>query len=178
MVRSKLDEIFNLRKVDHSTELPHREKAVEDIGTLFEKLEKDAGEQYQEILRFFLLDSLDRNWKEHLLNMDHLKEGIGLRGYGQKDPKQEYKREGFSMFQDLLFRIKENTFQPLTRLQLQEVHEEEFKHEEQKDLQYAGGEAGDAPKKEPVRRAEPKVGRNDPCPCGSGKKYKHCHGKK
>ena len=178
MVRSKLDEIFNLRKVDHSKELPHREKAVEDIRSLFVKLKKDAGEQYQEILRFFLLDSLDRNWKEHLLNMDHLKEGIGLRGYGQKDPKQEYKREGFSMFQDLLFRIKENTFQPLTRLQLQVVQEEEFKHEEQKDLQYAGGEEGDAPKKEPVRRAEPKVGRNDPCPCGSGKKYKHCHGKK
>ena len=178
MVRSKLDEIFNLRKVDHSKELPHREKAVEDIRSLFAKLKKDAGEQYQEILRFFLLDSLDRNWKEHLLNMDHLKEGIGLRGYGQKDPKQEYKREGFSMFQDLLFRIKENTFQPLTRLQLQVVQEEEFKHEEQKDLQYAGGEEGDAPKKEPVRRAEPKVGRNDPCPCGSGKKYKHCHGKK
>lgn len=178
MVRSKLDEIFNLRKVDHSKELPHREKAVEDIRSLFATLKKDAGEQYQEILRFFLLDSLDRNWKEHLLNMDHLKEGIGLRGYGQKDPKQEYKREGFSMFQDLLFRIKENTFQPLTRLQLQVVQEEEFKHEEQKDLQYAGGEEGDAPKKEPVRRTEPKVGRNDPCPCGSGKKYKHCHGRK
>ncbi|MDD4648745.1 MAG: preprotein translocase subunit SecA [Desulfoplanes sp.] len=178
MVRSKLDEIFNLRKVDHSTELPHREKAVQNINVLFEKLKKDAGDQYQEILRFFLLDSLDRNWKEHLLNMDYLKEGIGLRGYGQKDPKQEYKREGFSMFQDLLCRIKENTFQPLTRLQLQVVQEEEFKHEEQKNLQYAGSEAGDAPKKEPVRRAEPKVGRNDPCPCGSGKKYKYCHGKK
>jgi preprotein translocase subunit SecA len=178
MVRSRLDEIFNLRKVDHSTELPHREKAVQNINVLFEKLKKDAGDQYQEILRFFLLDSLDRNWKEHLLNMDYLKEGIGLRGYGQKDPKQEYKREGFSMFQDLLCRIKENTFQPLTRLQLQVVQEEEFKHEEQKNLQYAGSEAGDAPKKEPVRRAEPKVGRNDPCPCGSGKKYKYCHGKK
>ena len=178
MVRSKLDEIFNLRKVDHSKELPHREKAEEDIRVLFAKLKADAGEQYQEILRFFLLDSLDRNWKEHLLNMDHLKEGIGLRGYGQKDPKQEYKREGFTMFQDLLFRIKENTFQPLTRLQLQVVQEEEFKHEEQKDLQYAGGDEEGGPKKAPVRRAEPKVGRNDLCPCGSGKKYKHCHGKK
>jgi len=177
MVRSKLDEIFNLRRADHSKELPHREKAVEGIKSLFADLKKDAGDQYAEILRFFLLDSLDRNWKEHLLNMDHLKEGIGLRGYGQKDPKQEYKREGFSLFQDLLFRIKENTFQPLTRLQLQVVREEEFKHEEQKDLQYAGGEEPGQDKKEPVRRSAPKVGRNDPCPCGSGKKYKQCCGR-
>jgi preprotein translocase subunit SecA len=177
MIRSKLDEIFNLRRADHSTELPHREKAVEGIMSLFADLKKDAGDQYAEILRFFLLDSLDRNWKEHLLNMDHLKEGIGLRGYGQKDPKQEYKREGFSLFQDLLFRIKENTFQPLTRLQLQVVREEEFKHEEQKELQYAGGEEPGQEKKEPVRRSAPKVGRNDPCPCGSGKKYKQCCGR-
>jgi preprotein translocase subunit SecA len=177
MIRSKLDEIFNLLRADHSTELPHREKAVEGIRSLLADLKKDAGDQYAEILRFFLLDSLDRNWKEHLLNMDHLKEGIGLRGYGQKDPKQEYKREGFSLFQDLLFRIKENTFQPLTRLQLQVVREEEFKHEEQKDLQYAGGEEPGQEKKAPVRRAAPKVGRNDPCPCGSGKKYKQCCGR-
>jgi preprotein translocase subunit SecA len=177
MVRSKLDEIFNLRRADHSKELPPREKAVEGIKSLFADLKKDAGDQYAEILRFFFLDSLDRNWKEHLLNMDHLKEGIGLRGYGQKDPKQEYKREGFSLFQDLLFRIKENTFQPLTRLQLQVVREEEFKHEEQKDLQYAGGEEPGQEKKEPVRRSAPKVGRNDPCPCGSGKKYKQCCGR-
>ncbi len=177
MVRSKLDEIFNLRRADHSKELPPREKAVEGIRSLFADLKKDAGDQYAEILRFFLLDSLDRNWKEHLLNMDYLKEGIGLRGYGQKDPKQEYKREGFSLFQDLLFRIKENTFQPLTRLQLQVVREEEFKHEEQKDLQYAGGEEPGQDKKEPVRRSAPKVGRNDPCPCGSGKKYKQCCGR-
>ncbi|GAU09957.1 preprotein translocase subunit SecA [Desulfoplanes formicivorans] len=177
MVRSKLDEIFNLRRADHSKELPPREKAVEGIKSLLADLKKDAGDQYAEILRFFLLDSLDRNWKEHLLNMDHLKEGIGLRGYGQKDPKQEYKREGFSLFQDLLFRIKENTFQPLTRLQVQTVREEEFKHEEQKDLQYAGGEESAQEKKTPKRRSAPKVGRNDPCPCGSGKKYKHCCGR-
>jgi preprotein translocase subunit SecA len=177
MVRSKLDEIFNLRRADHSKELPPREKAVEGINSLLADLKKDAGDQYAEILRFFLLDSLDRNWKEHLLNMDHLKEGIGLRGYGQKDPKQEYKREGFSLFQDLLFRIKENTFQPLTRLQVQTVREEEFKHEEQKDLQYAGGEESAQEKKTPKRRSAPKVGRNDPCPCGSGKKYKHCCGR-
>jgi preprotein translocase subunit SecA len=177
MVRSKLDEIFNLRRADNSKELPPREKAVEGINSLLGELKKDAGDQYVEILRFFLLDSLDRNWKEHLLNMDHLKEGIGLRGYGQKDPKQEYKREGFALFQDLLFRIKENTFQPLTRLQVQTVREEEFKHEEQKDLQYVGGEDSAKEKKKPQRRAAPKVGRNDPCPCGSGKKYKHCCGR-
>ena len=111
--------------------------------------------------------------------MDHLKEGIGLRGYGQKDPKQEYKREGFELFQDLLFRIKENTLRSLCHLRIEKAPaEEEFKHEEQEtDLKYAGSDSSGDSKKEPVRRKEEKVGRNDPCPCGSGKKYKKCCGK-
>jgi preprotein translocase subunit SecA len=108
--------------------------------------------------------------------MDHLKEGIGLRGYGQKDPKQEYKREGFELFQDMLFRIKENTLKALCHLRIEtRVEEDEFKHKEQEDLQYAGGE--EQPKKQPIRRKTPKIGRNDPCPCGSGKKYKKCCGR-
>jgi preprotein translocase subunit SecA len=108
--------------------------------------------------------------------MDYIKEGIGLRGYGQKDPKREYKREGFELFQDMLFRIKENTLRALSRLQLQVVKEEEFKHEEQpKQLNYSASAAG-APEKKPFKRPDPKVGRNDPCPCGSGKKHKKCCG--
>ncbi len=176
MIRSKLDEIFNLSRADQSQALPVRDKAVEGITSLLAELKQDAGDQYPEILRFFLLDSLDRSWKEHLLHMDHLKEGIGLRGYGQKDPKQEYKREGFELFQDLLFRIKDNAFRPLTRLQIQVDQEEELRHEEQTDLHYATGEASQE-KKQPTRRTSPKVGRNEPCHCGSGKKYKHCCGR-
>ena len=71
------------------------------------ELREQAPSHFVEILRYFLLDALDRNWKEHLNNMDHLRDGIGLRGYGQKDPKQEYKREGFELFQEMLYRIKE-----------------------------------------------------------------------
>ena len=176
MVHSKLVEIFDITRVRPSTELPEREDAEKGVQEILEVLRQDAGEQYVEILRFFHLESLDRNWKEHLLNMDHLKEGIGLRGYGQKDPKQEYKREGFELFQDLLFRIKENTLRALCHLRIEKAPtEEEFKHEEQDDLNYAGGESGDL-KKAPVRRKDDKVGRNDPCPCGSGKKYKKCCG--
>ena len=176
MVWSKLEEIFDLRRVTSQDELPEPERAREGVLQILGKLKEDTGEHYQEVLRFFLLESLDRNWKEHLLNMDHLKEGIGLRGYGQKDPKQEYKREGFELFQDMLFRIKENTLRALCHLRIEtRVEKDEFKHKEQEDLQYAGSE--EQPKKQPIRRKTPKIGRNDPCPCGSGKKYKKCCGR-
>ena len=110
--------------------------------------------------------------------MDHLREGIGLRGYGQKDPKHEYKREGFELFRDMLGRIKENTIRALCHLRIEtEVREDEFQHKESKsDLEYSDSENTET-KKKPKRRSEPKVGRNDPCPCGSGKKYKKCCGK-
>ncbi|MFP4071108.1 MAG: preprotein translocase subunit SecA [Desulfovibrionales bacterium] len=176
MVKSKLDEIFAFGfSQDGDDPLPDREEAQERIKATLSRLKSESQDHYPEILRFFMLESLDRNWKEHLLNMDHLKEGIGLRGYGQKDPKQEYKREGFELFQDMLFRIKENTLRSLSRLKLQKVEEEEFKHDDQpKQLNYSASAEASAPKT--VKRAAPKVGRNEPCPCGSGKKHKKCCG--
>lgn len=176
LIISKLKEIFNLKRALDLKSLPTPEEAREGIFQILEELKKQAGDYYQEILRFFLLESLDRNWKEHLLNMDHLKEGIGLRGYGQKDPKQEYKREGFELFQDMLFNIKENTLKALCHLRIeQQVQEEEFKHKEEQDLQMIGAEDTSS-KPAPVKRKSPKIGRNAPCPCGSGKKYKKCCG--
>ena len=178
-VAARLEDVFNLgSKEALLADLPTREEAQERIMERLKLLQAGAPEHYTEIARFFLLDSLDRMWKEHLLNMDHLREGIGLRGYGQKDPKQEYKREGFEMFSDMLGRIKEYAYRAMCRLRLKaEVDEEEFKHKDQpKNVQYAGGDSG--PKKPAtVKREAPKVGRNDPCPCGSGKKYKKCCGK-
>ncbi|SKA64601.1 preprotein translocase subunit SecA [Desulfobaculum bizertense] len=178
-VAGRLDEIFNLGRVDELREkLPTRDAARDAVNERFGVLRQGAPDMYTEIFRFFLLDSLDRNWKEHLLNMDYLREGIGLRGYGQKDPKQEYKREGFELFQDMLERIKETTLRSLCRLRLQqEVHEDDFQHQEEKNVTYAGGGESEAAKKKPMKREEPKVGRNDPCPCGSGKKYKKCCGR-
>ncbi|MFV0421176.1 preprotein translocase subunit SecA [Oleidesulfovibrio sp.] len=171
-------------------ELPSAEEIQKAVEGMLDRLKADAGPVYGDILRYFLLEELDRNWKEHLLNMDHLRDGIGLRGYGQRDPKQEYKREGFALFQGMLWSIKESVFRALTRLRLQRVEEmpaqeetegmqeakaTELRHKEQpSELSYSGGEEESG--KTPARRAAPKVGRNDPCPCGSGKKYKKCCG--
>ncbi|MHC1791689.1 preprotein translocase subunit SecA [Solidesulfovibrio sp.] len=145
------------------------------------ELADTAGAHYKEVARYFLLDSLDRHWKEHLLSMDHLRDGIGLRGYGQKDPKQEYKREGFNLFQQLIDSMRDAAVRAMSRVRIRaEVKEEEFQHkDETANVQYSGSTAAAAEtKKEPSRREAPKVGRNDPCPCGSGKKYKKCHGAK
>ncbi|MFW5838136.1 MAG: preprotein translocase subunit SecA, partial [Desulfovibrionaceae bacterium] len=178
-IRGRMSEVFGFDRLDEFRQddfIPDRETAEKWARSFIDRLRGDAGEHYQEILRYFMLEALDRNWKEHLLNMDHLRDGIGLRGYGQKDPKQEYKREGFELFQDLLYRIKENTLKALTHLRIQkQVSEEEFQHKEQDNLQYAGGDGSSDKKKQPVKK-EPKVGRNAPCPCGSGKKHKKCCG--
>ncbi|MCF8104630.1 MAG: preprotein translocase subunit SecA [Desulfohalobiaceae bacterium] len=179
MVRSRLQDVFALNRVlDPSSELPSREQAESGVHTILNELKSSAGEHYQEILRFFLLENLDRYWKEHLLNMDHLKEGIGLRGYGQKDPKQEYKKEGFNLFQEMLDLVKEGTLKALCRVRLQETAEEELQHQDTaKDLQLSAPGGDGSLSQEPYKRSQPKVGRNDPCPCGSGRKHKKCCGR-
>jgi preprotein translocase subunit SecA len=177
MIRSKLDEVFAMERMAPGGKFMARDEARAAILSVLEEHRALAPDQYQEILRFFLLDALDRNWKDHLLQMDYLKEGIGLRGYAQRDPKQEYKREGFELFEDLIFRIRENTMKALTHLRIEAVKQEELKHEEQEDVKYVGGNEPADKKPDTVRRVDPKVGRNDPCPCGSGQKYKKCCGK-
>jgi preprotein translocase subunit SecA len=143
--------------------------------------------------QWLYLQAIDQQWKDHLLSMDHLRQGIGLRGYGQKDPKQEYKKEGYEMFVQMTWRVKSAVVGNVLRLQL--VRQETAEEIEQKRLaaqrramqritesHAEAGDAGDgeskprAAKQETVVRTQPKVGRNDPCPCGSGKKYKKCHG--
>ena len=125
--------------------------------------------------RMILLQVVDSLWKDHLLNMDYLKEGIGLRGYGQKDPLREYQREGYELFMAMVQRIQQETASMLLRLQLKRPDEvEEFAPPEDVPLSYSAGDDGSGP--EPAKRKAAKVGRNDPCPCGSGKKYKKCCG--
>ncbi len=127
--------------------------------------------------RIVMLQTVDNLWKDHLLSMDHLKEGIGLRGYAQQNPLLVYKKEGFEMFEALIGRIKEETLGILFRIQLAEPASlEEMQKKQDQELVFSGGESG-PPKKKPIRRANEKVGRNDPCPCGSGKKYKKCCGR-
>jgi preprotein translocase subunit SecA len=158
--------------------LPVRNMARELVLRILAELRSEAGDIYKDIVRYFLLEELDRSWKEHLRNMDHLRDGIGLRGYGQKDPKLEYKREGFELFRDLLHRIRESAFRALTRIRIkrEETEQDDFTHKDTAaGHSYSGsGTAARAPGT--AVRVEPKLGRNDPCPCGSGKKYKKCCG--
>jgi preprotein translocase subunit SecA len=122
--------------------------------------------------KFIILQIIDSQWKDHLYAMDHLKEGIGLRGYGQRDPLVEYKRESYEMFQAMMERIEDEVIRYLFILE-PAVEQEERKARRQQDLVYTSD--SDTPvKKKPLKRLQKKVGRNDPCPCGSGKKYKKC----
>ncbi len=130
-------------------------------------------EQMRQLERFIILQTVDSRWKEHLLSMDHLKEGIGLRGYAQQDPLRIYRKEGFDMFQDLMHRIKEEVVDILFKIQIASPEQmDEMKQEEQQNLTFSHSDETVA--KQPIKRTDKKVGRNDPCPCGSGKKYKKC----
>lgn len=135
------------------------------------------------LVRYFMLQNLDTLWREHLLNMDHMRDGIGLRGYGQKDPLQEYKKEGFAMFVSMLQSYEDETLSLLLRVrpmreQTVEELEEERRKRQEASLILSHGEEKEQSKPSTVKRTEDKVGRNDPCPCGSGKKYKKCCGTK
>ncbi|MEW6672931.1 MAG: preprotein translocase subunit SecA [Thermodesulfobacteriota bacterium] len=135
-----------------------------------------GAKEFRQLERIVMLQTVDTLWKDHLLSMDHLKEGIGLRGYAQQNPLIVYKKEGFEMFQDMIDRIKEETLAVLFRIQISEpeVIEDLSKPKEQ-NFVLSHGE--DDPKKQPQKRTDKKIGRNAPCPCGSGKKYKKCCGR-
>ncbi|MBI1745608.1 MAG: preprotein translocase subunit SecA [Acidobacteria bacterium] len=128
--------------------------------------------------RIIMLSVIDSQWKDHLLALDHLKEGIGLRGYGQRDPLIEYKKESFTLFEDLLARIDEETTRYLFLLEPVRADEERTRLERrQRDTELVFNAAGESTERTPARREGAKVGRNEPCPCGSGKKFKKCHGR-
>jgi preprotein translocase subunit SecA len=127
--------------------------------------------------KLFMLQAVDHQWKDHLLAMDHLKEGVGLRGYGQKDPLIEYKKEGFDMFEEMKGRIVETTVESIFRVKQAKEDDREIERRQKRQmaqLSFVG--AGDAMAAPQPVHTDKKVGRNDPCPCGSGKKYKKCHG--
>ena len=138
-----------------------------------------SSEDLRHFERMIMLQRLDHLWRDHLLAMDHLKEGIGLRSYAQKNPLNEYKKEGFDIFRQMNFRMKEGICEFLFKVQINreavESLESQQEKEERKVTEHRG-EGAEEQKTAPVKRDENKVGRNDPCPCGSGKKYKKCHG--
>ncbi len=175
-----------------------RKRIIEQIEAIYKEKEKIVGEEnIRSFEKQIMLQVLDTLWKEHLATMDHLRQGIHLRGYAQKNPKQEYKREAFNLFQSLLTNLQQNVIRILSRVEIKQddlaelqkqQEENERKAKEKMQLEHpkmhAAAQAnqdkvGDdkmKPKAQPQRRSQPKVGRNEPCPCGSGKKYKHCHG--
>jgi preprotein translocase subunit SecA len=139
------------------------------------KREEIGPELFQQLQQMVMLQIVDNHWKEHLLSMDHLRDGIGLRGYAQVDPLREYQREGYEMFMDLINRIQADSVGTLFYLQVQPHHEPPPEARPQAaPMAYSHGGEGGAP---PKQRQKKKVGRNDPCPCGSGKKFKKCCGK-
>jgi preprotein translocase subunit SecA len=175
----------------------HEESLLAKIQEIADQNWKEKRERFGDVIvdveRRVMLQILDQLWKEHLSSMDHLRQGINLRAYAQKNPKQEYKRESFELFQSLLDNVKLEVtkmlarVEPITREQIEEIELRQRQMQENMALQMEHAQANsleestpseEAPHAaEPLRRSEPKVGRNDPCPCGSGKKYKHCHGR-
>ena len=145
--------------------------------------------------RGLMLQTVDQHWRDHLANLDHLRQGIHLRGYAQKNPKQEYKREAFELFGAMIEAVKLEVTKTLIAVQIRTSEEvpqaDDQPHVENVQMQHASLESvaaeddsGDVAiataavkKAKPKTRTTAKIGRNDPCPCGSGKKYKHCHGK-
>jgi preprotein translocase subunit SecA len=193
------------------------EHVLQGFGQLYEAKERDfTPGVMRQIEKIVMLQTLDGLWKDHLLNMDHLKEGIGLRGYGQKNPLQEYQKEGFDLFEAMLGRFESETVTRLATVQVAQQQqpiparvritepldapaamveapapagqpspetiammqrlEARRRAAEQQQRQTQMSAAGQVLKTETVRRDADKIGRNDPCPCGSGKKYKKCHG--
>jgi preprotein translocase subunit SecA len=174
-----------------------REKIVGAVQAAYDAKSEQVGPDMHKIEKQIMLQVLDTLWKEHLSTMDHLRQGIHLRAYAQKNPKQEYKRESFEMFEQLLNNLKLEVVKFLSHVQIQRQDEAElieqqrreaaereklaFQHAQASAMEPGSGEAaapGNSPAAhQPFTRQQPKVGRNDPCPCGSGKKYKQCHGK-
>lgn len=168
-----------------------RERILDEATKLYAHKEELVG---KEVLRNFekavMLQTLDGLWKEHLAAMDHLRQGIHLRGYAQKNPKQEYKRESFDLFTQMLETLKRDVVSILSRVQVQERDVEAMEEQQRQQAeaaprtythataenQLADEDTGGAEGHTTFVRDEQKLGRNDPCPCGSGKKYKHCHG--
>ncbi|WP_459616972.1 preprotein translocase subunit SecA [Bordetella sp. 2513F-2] len=150
-----------------------------------------GAESWSQFERSIMLQAIDTHWREHLSALDYLRQGIHLRGYAQKNPKQEYKREAFELFSGMLDRIRNDVVRVLLTVrvqspeQVEQAAEAETAQSHVQNVQYhhsdydealAGQDQAAPPPQQPARNAMPKVGRNDPCPCGSGKKYKHCHG--
>ncbi|MBW2130135.1 MAG: preprotein translocase subunit SecA [Deltaproteobacteria bacterium] len=166
------EERFDALKTEELVEM-----IKEQVHSVYEKREAYVGAQdLHTIEKYIILQIIDNQWVTHLQDMEHMKEGIGLRGYGQMDPLREYKKEGYALFEELMDRIREESLMTLSRIHLMRRApvEEEIPKKKKRAMRYSHGD-GASPMT--VKREGKKIGRNDPCPCGSGKKYKKCCGR-
>jgi preprotein translocase subunit SecA len=157
------------------------EAAIDRVKRLYDEREAEFTEPVmRQIEKIVSLQTLDSLWKDHLLAMDHLKEGIGLRGYGQKNPLVEYQKEGFEMFEAMMRVMQQDVVEKVFSVQVRREQDVEQIQQQQQQPKKVVMSHGDEPVEQSastVKREADKVGRNDGCPCGSGKKYKRCHGK-
>src|SRR5690554_2250404 len=165
------------------------DRVLAEARSLYEaKVELVSRDAWAPFERSVLLQSIDTNWRGHLQALDHLRQGIHLRGYAQRDPKQEYKREAFVLFSEMLDRVRNDVVRVLLTVRVQTPEQVEQPQEQEPAVNvryhhadYDAALSGEDPGLDPASAAPvgevPKVGRNEPCPCGSGKKYKHCHGR-
>jgi len=182
-LKTQLQHFFGIGLDD--LDLNMEEVSQEEFHEAIEQLCRRKYEEKEKVLppemmrdyeRLVMLQVIDNQWKDHLLSMDRLKEGIGLRAYGQKDPLVEFKREGFDLFGAMMDRVEEEIVRYLFLLEPALRQEEQEVSRREKAYAYSGGESEEKPKGKTITRKGKKVGRNDPCPCGSGKKYKKCCG--
>ena len=163
-------EAFDQLKVEDLADL-----LLEQAKTVYAEKEQLFGkEEFEQLERYLILQIIDDRWVAHLQDMDHMKDGIGLRAFGQRDPLKEYQKEGFALFEEIMDKISEDTLRTLYRLQLAKSAPEEIPKKKKRNLNLSHGGEGAGPVT--VKRKDKKVGRNEPCPCGSGKKYKKCCG--
>jgi preprotein translocase subunit SecA len=180
-----------LDEEDDLQEQSLRERISSAVSDTYNAKADEIGPDMRRLEKHIMLQVLDNLWKEHLALMDHLRQGIGLRAYAQKNPKQEYKREAFELFQSMLDNLKHDVIRFLCNVKIQREDEVELleqrrreeNEQQQMEFTHDATSAIESPEEEPQVSAEPfvraekKVGRNEACPCGSGKKYKQCHGK-
>ena len=170
------EEVLEMVLEDAAARLEERKAEWEERTAELQKrglIRTDGVDSFEEAERRTLLSIVDSRWREHLYDMDNLREGIGWRGLGQRDPLVEYKREGFDMFQDTVQGLKEDYVTYIYRIENVKLREEP----EVQQLSYSGGTEEPNPRPKSPRKSAHKIGRNDPCPCGSGKKFKKCHGR-
>ena len=186
------ERIFGIKTDLSQADAKHLDIAKKELAGQFEakfqERKQEFKDHFEDFSKYILINTLDNRWKQHLLHMDHLRDSVGLRGYGQKDPLIEYKREAYTLFIEMMDKINRETVELIMKVQIQMQTPEEAAAENARRLKQLQAENKKQLKEKrsleketnkktaTVKRNAPKIGRNDPCPCGSGKKYKNCHG--